>query len=112
MDLRVQHDHTDQTMRTPRAVAAISAVLLFLFCASPPFAAPRASNRDEDITTTLIGLERSKFSAQQQEDTAVLNALFDDGLMWVDQNGVLSTKAAYLSALRDARQTVYKIAPL
>lgn len=107
MDLRLQHDHTDQAMNTLRAFAAPCALLLL----SLSFAAARPPDREEDVTTIMVGLERSKFSAQQQKDTAVLNALFDDGLMWVDQNGILLTKAAYLSALRDARQTVYKIAP-
>jgi len=109
VDLRLQHDHPDQAMNTKNAGTNICLILPCLLCASLSLAA--APNRDEDVATTLVGLERSKFSAQQQKDTAGLNSIFDDGLMWVDQKGTLLTKAAYLVALHDARQTVSRIAP-
>jgi Domain of unknown function (DUF4440) len=111
MDLRVQHDHTDQAMKTLCTITKIFSILLCLLCLSSSFAADRAPDRDDDITTLMLQLERSKFSAEQQKDTASLTALFDDGLMWVDQNGILLTKAALLAALHDSHQTVDKIAP-
>jgi len=98
-------------MNTLLAPTRICALLIGLLCASQLFAANSAPDRDEDIITTLVGLERSKFSAQQQKDTASLNALLDEGLMWVDQNGMLLTKAAYLASLHDAHHTINKIVP-
>jgi len=98
-------------MKTLRTIMKILSVLLCLLCLSLSVAADRTPDRDDDITTILLQLERSKFSAHQQKDTASLNALFDDGLMCVDQNGVLLTKADLLAALHNSRQAVDKIAP-
>jgi hypothetical protein len=110
MALRLQHDHTDQAMNIPRTSSKICALLLLAFLPSS-FAANRAPDRNEDIATILLGLERSRFSAQQQKDTASLNAILDEGLLWVDQDGSLLTKAALLARLHDAHHTVVKILP-
>lgn len=98
-------------MNTLFAPARTCALLLIVLSLSLSFAGNRTPDRDGDLSPTLIALERSKFSAQQQRDTASLNALLDEGLMWVDQYGSLSTKAAYLAALHNVRQTVDKITP-
>src|SRR5689334_22618222 len=108
MDLRVQHDHTGQSMNTRHILGSVLFCLLY---PSLSFAADQAPGPDEDIAAILIGLERSKFSALQQQDMASLDALFDERLMWVNQNGTLLTKAAYLSALHNAHRTVAKVAP-
>ena len=85
-------------------------ILLCTLCATQAVAAA-AGDRDSDVAATVRSLERSKFDAQQNKDAAVLNAIFDDGLMWVDQDGALSTKAGFLEGLRNSSSTQLRIVP-
>jgi hypothetical protein len=98
-------------MKTKRTVTQIRPLLLFLLFAPLLFSNGIAADRDEDVATTILSLERSKFAAQQQKDIVALDILLDDAFMWVDPNGAALTKAAYLAAVHDDRQTSPRIAP-
>lgn len=99
-------------MRWLLKTAPIAAgVLLCILCAARGRASDQSANRNSDIASVLLSLERSKFSALQQADTAVLNAIFDDALMLVDSNGDLSAKAGYLEALRSSGTHLLRVVP-
>lgn len=80
-------------------------VLLFFLCTTalcttPLISADQVPERESDTATTLRSLELLKFDAQLHKNTSALDAMFDDGLMWMDDGGALFTKASYLENLR------------
>jgi hypothetical protein len=78
-------------------------VILFCLCATVPIDA--GTDRESDIAATLRGLEQLKFEAQEHKTTAALDALFDDGLMWVNERGALFTKAGLLETVLNSGLT-------
>ena len=89
----------------------ILVILLSVFF-SPIFVAScYATEHDTDVATIVLSLERSRFSAQQNNELGVLNALFDDSVMLVDHDGTLLTKAAYLENFRDSNKRRGKVVP-
>lgn len=70
-----------------------------------------SANREADIASALSTLEHLKFDAQQARNISALDAMLDDGLMWVDSDGALFTKAAYLEKLHSADPGPLRIAP-
>ena len=86
-------------------------VLLFvLYATRLPVASPAASH-DADVATTLQRLERFKFDAQQHGDIVILDAMLDGALIWVDEDGALSTKAAHLEGLRNSSARPVRVVP-
>ena len=103
-----QYDHPDQEVGTHarklamRGLIKTTTILLVFGCTSLFLIASAVSDRDSDVATRIRSLEALRFEAQQQRNLAALDALFDEGVMWVDANGVLSTKAGYLETLHDS----------
>lgn len=96
-------------MKHPPIAAAV--VLLCILCGGRTRASDQAADLNSDVAPLLLSLERSKFRALQQADTAVLNAIFDDGLMMVDSNGGLSAKTSYLEAVHNSATNSLHIVP-
>jgi len=69
------------------------------------------TDRDTNVVITVKGLERLKFDAQAQKDSSALNAVLDDSVMLVEQDGMLRNKAEYLVRLRSSDVTVQQITP-
>lgn len=93
------------------APIAAGIVLLCIPCGVRGRASDQPAGRNSDIAPVLLSLERSKFRALEQADTAVLNAIFDDALMLVDSNGGLSAKSGYLEALHNSRTHLLRVVP-
>ena len=89
----------------------VCTTLLCLICVAPFFAADPGKNDPSDIEVVLLRLEHLKFDAQQRKDTAALGSMLDDAIMWVEPNGALTTKAAYLAAFHDPSRQLLRIVP-
>lgn len=86
-------------------------VLLCVFYAASVSGADSATKGVTDVETALLRVEHRKFDAQRHKDTVFLNTMLDDAIIWVDQNGALSTKAAYLASLHDPRIQILRVVP-
>lgn len=89
----------------------ITALLLGICCLISAPGADAASKDAADVEVIILRLEHLKFDAQQRKDTVVLNAMLDDAIMWVDPNGALFTKAAYLTGLHDSNLQLQRVFP-
>jgi hypothetical protein len=89
----------------------MKALIIFwsMLCLSAAMAAGQSGeNAPED---EIRSLEYSKFDAIRLKDNSALDAMFDDGLLWVDQDGSLWTKAAGLSNLRSSTDQILSLTP-
>ena len=91
--------------------SGIGIVVLLGILSATPGQAAGLPDRDSDLSSVLLSLERSKFAALAQKDTRVLSAIFDDALLLVDFNGDLFTKAAYLESVMNSSPAQLKIVP-
>ena len=66
---------------------------------------------DSGEVAKIRELEYAKFDAQRRKDNATLDAMFDNGLVWVEPDGVQLSKAAYLANVRVASAKVLEIGP-
>lgn len=55
-------------------------------------------------------MEDARFQAQQRKDNHTLDAMFDNALVWVEQDGSLLTKAEYLAQVHEAGSGILEIA--
>ena len=88
----------------------VGTVLLFVICGTL-VAGASPNNDSRDVEVILLHLERLKFDAQQRKDTAAFGTMLDDALLWVEPNGALRTKAAYLAGLHDPTRQLQRISP-
>lgn len=79
------------------------------FFTTAPISADSLPPREPDSATTLRTLEQLKFDAQLHRNSAALDTMLDDGLMWVDEGGTLLTKSSYLQSLHDSSSTHLRI---
>ena len=113
--MRIQYDHSHQEVGTRTAASPLrsalgrSLIILLLFGCPAHLLVAGATDRDSDIATKVRSLEGLRFGAQKERNVAALDTLFDDGLMWVDANGVLSTKAGYMERLHQAGSSEIRI---
>ena len=98
-------------MRIPCLVQTTICILLLPTLGATQSPGTDSSDRSMDIAATVLSLERSKFDAQQHRDTGILNAVFDEGLMWVSQDGELSGKANYLESLHNSATNQLRMIP-
>ena len=116
--MHFEYDHSHQKVATcarisrlrPSITTLCLILLLFGFPLLP--AAGGTSDADSDVASKVRSLEQLKFEAQKQRDLAALDALFDDSLMWVDTNGILSTKAGYMERLHQSATSQLRIESL
>lgn len=116
--MRFQYDHPHQEVGASaliklvvRVLLTIWLILLLLEC-RPLLTAAAASDLDSNVASKVRSLELLKFEAQRERNVAALDSLFDDGLMWVNAGGVLSTKAGYMASLRLSSNTQLRIESL
>lgn len=62
-----------------------------------------------EVANRIRSLEHSKFDALQHKDNVKLGAIFDEGLLWVDQDGSLRTKAEGLANLHTPNPRILNI---
>jgi len=98
-------------VRIPYLAQTATWILLLSTSSPAQNSAAPSTDRNSDIAAILLSLERSKFHAQQQKDTTALNAIFDEGLMWVSPDGELSTEAHYLESLHDSATNQLRMIP-
>jgi len=89
----------------------VTAVLLGVFGVLAALGADSAKKDAADVKVIVLRLEHLKFDAQHRKDIAALNSMLDDAVMWVDPNGALFTKAAYLTAVHDSNLQPEQIVP-
>lgn len=77
------------------------ALLGVLLAAAALGAAQESATPNSRVVEQLRNLERSKFDALQRKDDATLDAILDEGLIWVSPDGSLWTKADYLAKLHN-----------
>jgi ketosteroid isomerase-like protein len=65
----------------------------------------------DSVAEKVRNLERSKFDALQRRDNNTLEAMLDNEILWVNPNGSLWAKPAFLANLRNADWQVLQIAP-
>ena len=68
-------------------------------------------NHDSQAVNEVRSRENSRFDAIQREDSATLDAIFDDALLRVDQEGLLWTKADYMANLHNPNSQVLQVVP-
>jgi len=113
--MRFQYDYSHKkidgtvTDRSRCAVTSLCIVLLIFGCVTFLTGASGESERDSDVASKVRSLEGLKFEAQKERNLAALDALFDDGLMWVDANGNLSTKAGYMERIHQSASSQLRI---
>jgi ketosteroid isomerase-like protein len=112
-----EHDHGDETVMqreyldgaNARMKIGIPIIFWSIFCLTTAVAAAQA--RDNPVADEIRKLEHSKFDAIQQKDNVTLDAMFDDGLLWVDENGMLWTKAAGLAYVHSSTEQILDLSP-
>ncbi len=78
-----------------------SSFALTVVCTILPLAAQEVGANGA-TEAKIRALEMSWAQAEARKDNTALNALFDDGLLFVEYDGQLLTKAQYLSKVRDS----------
>lgn len=66
-------------------------------CAAATFAAAQS---DDGPVTMVFALEHAWNQAEQRKDTKALDAIFDNGLVYIDYDGTISTKAEFLAHIK------------
>jgi ketosteroid isomerase-like protein len=75
------------------------AFVIVLVCSFVQSARPQNSS-DASGRSSVLALEHAWDQAQERGDVKALTAIFDDSLMYVDYDGTLLTKAAYLARVK------------
>ena len=86
-------------------------LLLCVLCAASLSGADSDTNDVTSVETALLRMEHLKFEAQRHKDSGALDAMLDDAILWVNRNGTLSTKAAYLAGVRDPSIQILRMVP-
>jgi len=86
----------------------LCSILFLILCTTAPIFGDKAPER-VDTATALRSLEELKFDSQLHKKAASLDAMLDDGLMSVDEGGMLFTKTSYLESLHDSSPTQLRI---
>jgi ketosteroid isomerase-like protein len=86
-------------------------LLCVLLATATLSAAQESAAVDAHVAEEVRNLERSKFDALQRRDSNTLDAMLDDGLLWVDPNGSLWTKADYLANMHNPNWQLLQVIP-
>lgn len=87
----------------------LCSILFLLLCTTAPIFADKVPQRESDTANAVRSIEQLKFDAQLRKNAATLDAMLDDGLMWVDEGGMLFTKSSYLESLHGSGSTQLRI---
>jgi ketosteroid isomerase-like protein len=77
-------------------------VSIFLGTTAPPLWAQEQTADESGVRSRILALEHAWNQAEAFKDLKALDALFDNGLIYVDFDGTLMTKAEFLSRVKGA----------
>jgi ketosteroid isomerase-like protein len=75
--------------------------VMILVCSALLFTAAQ-SGGDASAVTKVLALEHAWNQAAERKDTKALDAIFDNSMVYVDDHGILRTKAEFLAWIRSA----------
>ncbi|HVI09673.1 MAG TPA: nuclear transport factor 2 family protein [Candidatus Binatia bacterium] len=78
------------------AILMLAIPIAAIFCPGPAYALAQNSI-DEGAVKTVMALEHAWNQAEQRKDSRALDAILDDGLVYVDYDGTTMTKVQFLS---------------
>ena len=94
-----------------RAKILIFKVLLFIgFCAAGLLCAAQGSEPDSGAAARVRVLEHRRAEAEVRKDNIALDAMFDNALVMIEDDGTLRSKTEYLSRIRLAETAVLETA--
>jgi ketosteroid isomerase-like protein len=122
--VHLEHDHghaeLNESVRASRrlfrfliSLMKAITIVLAIVCATAGLVSaqePR-SGSGSGAMAKLRGLENTRFEGQQRKDNAALDALFDNSLVWVENDGTLLTKSEFLAKMRGQGATTLEIKP-
>lgn len=82
------------------------ASLLLAICSTATCTVAQSSG---DPTTMVLALEHAWNQAEERKDTKALDAIFDNALVYVDDDGSIRTKADFLAHVKSSSQPQQEI---
>jgi hypothetical protein len=86
------------------------ALILALLCLSPLLTRAQEDS-DTEIRSKILALEKAWNQAYKLGDTKALGAILDNGIILVEDDGSLKTKAQFLASVKAATSNEEQVAP-
>jgi len=79
--------------------------ILWLLLLVGTFFSPLLAQDDAATVSKIVALEKAWNQAYKLRDTKAVDALLDDGIVLVNDDGSLLSKGAFLAVIRDSKQS-------
>lgn len=84
-------------------------LILLAFVWTTMAAQQQPADAGSGVSAAIQQLEQTRFDAIRRKDNATLNDMLDNALVWVNPDGVQSSKANYLASLRSTKSEMVDI---